>query len=1056
MLQTLEYRLPTSAPPPPPPPPKVYLAVFAGRERYMRLLVRYLDRLLAAGSLTAVHVWDFARDPADSRYLHALCRDKGAQYQLFSPGLTDYRAVAGASPWAAAYAHYARADGGGKAHVEDDDDSVFIKCDDDVVYLDGPARFDRFVAQVRASTRHMRKLSIDRVGGPLFLPMIVNNDACAQVLSHMDDGAKHLAAASKEAVERAQFARSGEPLSDWYLRADRATEAHAHFLRWRTKTYRTLGDANGKETLVPWQSRASINFIACTMTTAQTLFARFGAATGGTYREDERFLTADRARHGHDWPNYIVPCLVAVHFAFGCQLAAAPQLDELFLPAYDMLSLAPDYVVIGGDEDEDEEKKDAPPLSWASVPLLCINLDRRPDRLERVTAELARLGRRWSTPGQEDQRQQQQQPPPTLRVQAVDLPGRGALGCTLSHARCLELAIAREWPAVVVLEDDFFSMNSAGFVRDADAFLLSAAQVGRGAALWDVLMLSTDPSQSTPAPPPAAGRTVGFLARVHKAFGAEAYLVRGAANMRALLANLRECAGLLARAPLGEQWPSPELDTHWERLMERDRWFVRYPLTGGQTPGVSDITNSNKTHPHERRAQRHAYACAAPRLLIFMPHITHRAERKLTHAALWERDGGGFSGTETAFVEVARRLLLSNKLSAADDGDVGDDYCAPGAGAVTVVGYSGEAPAYDDPDVPGLRFEPWSAFLAASRAGTGFGAGGINDYDWFCPLFYASEPQTEQLLDCIRDPQRTRVAIWLHCFLDDDGALRRWNEQRGLEVHALAVSQWTLDRFAARAATHGVPFARRWLAPNGVAPRFWRALPSMEEPKHIAARAGVWCFPAMYSRGGRVAARVFENVHARAGGAARRFLAMSYDINDHSVTVQSFVEKLGSLPKARLAAALAGCEYFVYPLVHPHGAVHHDTFGCCVLEALAAGVIVVTWAVGCLPSLFGDHIVALPPPPHYPADAQWARDDWFLSEEAMARLADAVVALDADPVRRADLRRRSMIWARKQTWAPAAEAFRQMLATPPSAHGSAAAGQQQQQRRRCCGAAARV
>ncbi len=83
-----------------------------------------------------------------------------------------------------------------------------------------------------------------------------------------------------------------------------------------------------------------------------------------------------------------------------------------------------------------------------------INLDSRPDRLESFSREIARLG-----------------------IQGVlRLPGTvhesGAIGCTTSHVRALDLMEANEWASMIVFEDDAqFVVDRSTLDVLVDAFL---------------------------------------------------------------------------------------------------------------------------------------------------------------------------------------------------------------------------------------------------------------------------------------------------------------------------------------------------------------------------------------------------------------------------------------------------------------------------------------------------------------------------------------------------------------------------------------------------------
>lgn len=216
----------------------------------------------------------------------------------------------------------------------------------------------------------------------------------------------------------------------------------------------------------------------------------------------------------------------------------------------------------------------SPPLGWDTVPIMCINLDRRPDRLAAVTTQLQRLGRRF------DDRDVH-----TLRLSATDCTASdGALGCSLSHLACLDRAIAEKWPAVVVLEDDFVCTQPAVLRRNVDAFLERAHT---GNFHWDVLLLGANVRLSAQCGAASFGDTVH---RVRRAFSTVAYLVR-AAYLPTLRENVSAGIQLLTGRPhLRHQYA---IDVHWQRLQMRHAWFVCAPLTVTQQPGHSDIENQD-------------------------------------------------------------------------------------------------------------------------------------------------------------------------------------------------------------------------------------------------------------------------------------------------------------------------------------------------------------------------------------------------------------------------------------------------------------------------------
>jgi len=70
--------------------------------------------------------------------------------------------------------------------------------------------------------------------------------------------------------------------------------------------------------------------------------------------------------------------------------------------------------------------------------VLYINLDARGDRRTKMESELAKVGLQYKA----------------TRFSAIRMPNLGAIGCSMSHLKCLQLAKSNGWPHVLILEDD--------------------------------------------------------------------------------------------------------------------------------------------------------------------------------------------------------------------------------------------------------------------------------------------------------------------------------------------------------------------------------------------------------------------------------------------------------------------------------------------------------------------------------------------------------------------------------------------------------------------------
>ena len=75
-----------------------------------------------------------------------------------------------------------------------------------------------------------------------------------------------------------------------------------------------------------------------------------------------------------------------------------------------------------------------------------INLESRPDRREHVERQLSLVGVKNAQ-----------------RFNAIKLPN-GAIGCSMSHLKCLETALANDWEHVLIVEDDILFLKPNRFV----------------------------------------------------------------------------------------------------------------------------------------------------------------------------------------------------------------------------------------------------------------------------------------------------------------------------------------------------------------------------------------------------------------------------------------------------------------------------------------------------------------------------------------------------------------------------------------------------------------
>ena len=207
---------------------------------------------------------------------------------------------------------------------------------------------------------------------------------------------------------------------------------------------------------------------------------------------------------------------------------------------------------------------------------LYINLDSRPDRNTHVLGQ-------WIT--LREQIRQQWGPAVMATMHCERFPARktpdGAVGCTLSHIACLELARERGWPHVAITEDDIRFLDPAQTV----AKLKHYAENVSPETDWDVLILG-----GNVVPPyrvlEAGTKVADDVVRLTEVQTTTGYIVR-ARFYDTLIANMREGLALLMRNPGARR--DFAVDMYWKRLQRVHRWYMVWPPQVTQIEGYSDI-----------------------------------------------------------------------------------------------------------------------------------------------------------------------------------------------------------------------------------------------------------------------------------------------------------------------------------------------------------------------------------------------------------------------------------------------------------------------------------
>jgi glycosyl transferase family 25 len=221
-----------------------------------------------------------------------------------------------------------------------------------------------------------------------------------------------------------------------------------------------------------------------------------------------------------------------------------------------------------------------------------INLDSRPDRKKHVEAQLSNIGIKAE------------------RFNAIRL-ANGAIGCSMSHLKCLEIAKANNWPHILILEDDILFLKPLVFVNQLNSFLQNHKD-------FDVLLVA-----GNNLPP----FTVidNSCVKVTKCQTTTGYLVQSH-YYDTLIKNYRDGIQKLMKYPDNPRYFA--IDKYWFKLQEIHKWYLIVPLTVTQREDYSDIekkptnytalmTDLDKKAFIKAQIKSHLASQTTPKLRIF-------------------------------------------------------------------------------------------------------------------------------------------------------------------------------------------------------------------------------------------------------------------------------------------------------------------------------------------------------------------------------------------------------------------------------------------------------
>jgi len=181
-----------------------------------------------------------------------------------------------------------------------------------------------------------------------------------------------------------------------------------------------------------------------------------------------------------------------------------------------------------------------------------INLESRTDRKKHVEEQLKIIGIQSN------------------RFNAIKLPN-GALGCSMSHLKCIEIAKKNNYKYTLVCEDDIEFLNPNLFIEQLFRFINSNRH-------WDVILIAGN--NMLPYMP-----VDDTCIRVFNCQTTTGYIVNND-YYDTLIQNYKEGIQKQIKEPLNVNY---KIDKYWFELQKKDKWFLIIPLSVIQSKDYSDI-----------------------------------------------------------------------------------------------------------------------------------------------------------------------------------------------------------------------------------------------------------------------------------------------------------------------------------------------------------------------------------------------------------------------------------------------------------------------------------
>ena len=187
-----------------------------------------------------------------------------------------------------------------------------------------------------------------------------------------------------------------------------------------------------------------------------------------------------------------------------------------------------------------------------------INLHHRLDRKKDVEEQLNRVGLKGT------------------RFNAIKMKD-GRVGCTLSHIKCLEMAIKENFDHIFICEDDIIFTRPNKFMNNLNKFL------NNDKINWDVCIIAGNMI-------PPYQQIENYCVKISRCETTTGYIVKNH-YFKTLLQNYKEGLEKLLRDP--HKHIEYAIDKYWFHLQLKDNWVFIIPPTVIQKEGYSDIEGKN-------------------------------------------------------------------------------------------------------------------------------------------------------------------------------------------------------------------------------------------------------------------------------------------------------------------------------------------------------------------------------------------------------------------------------------------------------------------------------